>query len=130
MSYCRFSSDNFRCDLYCYASQGGYTTHVASTRVDGDIPALAPLTNTAQFLESHRAQMAFLETATHTPIMLPHAGQDFVDADLAAFLDRLEGLRALGYHVPPGVLEGVREELADEAAEQGKCAVREPEPQT
>lgn len=29
MSYCRWSSDNFKCDVYVYADvSGGWTTHV------------------------------------------------------------------------------------------------------
>ena len=32
MSYCRFSSDGFQCDVYCYGSMGGYTIHVAGRR--------------------------------------------------------------------------------------------------
>ena len=33
MSYCRFSSDNWRCDVYVYErSGGGWATHVAGNR--------------------------------------------------------------------------------------------------
>jgi DNA repair photolyase len=32
MSYCRWSSDYFNCDLYCYESNSGYETHVAAYR--------------------------------------------------------------------------------------------------
>ena len=43
MSYCRWSSDNWKCDLYCYEDvSGGITTHVAGNRIVGDIPE-APL---------------------------------------------------------------------------------------
>ena len=39
MSYCRFSSEDFSSDVYCYADcSGGFTTHVASNRIIGDIP--------------------------------------------------------------------------------------------
>ncbi len=34
MSYCRWSSDNTNCDLYCYEDcSGGFTTHVAGFRL-------------------------------------------------------------------------------------------------
>src|ERR1044071_191187 len=40
MSYCRFSSLNWSCDVYAYADvAGGYTIHVARSRRVGDIPA-------------------------------------------------------------------------------------------
>jgi len=32
MSYCRWSSNNFNCDLYCYHSDWGFETHVAGGR--------------------------------------------------------------------------------------------------
>ena len=37
MSYCRWSSDNFQCDVYCYADvSGGYTTHVKDGKTYND----------------------------------------------------------------------------------------------
>ena len=34
MSYCRWSSDDFQCDVYVYESvAGGFVTHVAANRV-------------------------------------------------------------------------------------------------
>lgn len=42
MSYCRWSSDRFQCDVYCYESvYDGYVVHVASSRDPED--NLAPL---------------------------------------------------------------------------------------
>lgn len=32
MSYCRFSTDDFRSDIYCYESIEGYQIHVAAFR--------------------------------------------------------------------------------------------------
>ena len=39
MSYCRWSTDDFACDLYCYESAAEYVTHVKSgaTFIDGDL---------------------------------------------------------------------------------------------
>jgi len=35
VAYCRWSSANWRCDVYCYASVSGFwVTHVANNRVD------------------------------------------------------------------------------------------------
>src|SRR5687767_6611694 len=39
MSYCRWSTDDFQCDLYCYEDvSGGFTTHVAGRRKIWDAP--------------------------------------------------------------------------------------------
>lgn len=32
MSYCRWSIDNWRCDVYVYEGEGGWATHVAGMR--------------------------------------------------------------------------------------------------
>lgn len=116
MSYCRWSSDNWRCDLYCYGDvSGGITTHVASNRVVGDIPE-APLSlimegKNDEFLKAHRRQMAFLETAEREPIGLPYDGERFNDPDFASFFVRLIELREAGYNFPDYVLEEVRDDI-------------------
>lgn len=115
MSYCRWSSDNWRCDLYCYEDvRGGFTTHVASNRIVGDIPEEPELSSPlpADFMERHQAVMDFLETAEHQPIGLPHDGETFNDPDLPSFLARLESLREMGYSFPDYVLDRVRNEIA------------------
>ena len=126
MSYCRFSSDNWRSDVYAYADvSGGYTTHVASNRVIGDVPTL-PRFDNRSFLEAYRRQMDFLRDAKREPIGGPYDGDSFNDEGLEEFLARLLSLREAGYYVPDGAIEAVREEIADapaakpDAGEQGK----------
>ena len=63
MSYCRFSSDDYQCDVYCYASVSGYyVTHVASNRpvLDGTLPPAVPWEkdNADAWLARHEAVMA------------------------------------------------------------------------
>ena len=100
MSYCRWSSDDFKCDLYCYKDvSGGYKTHVADRRIVGDIP------------HAQEKQDAFLETAKMRRIKLPYHGQSFNDPDLKSFLKRLLDLRQIGYNFPDDVLNRVKEEL-------------------
>lgn len=101
MSYCRWSSDNGRCDLYCYEDcAGGFTTHVAGNRIVGDIP-------TEPSLESP-LDPGWAERA---PIGLAHDGETFNDPDLRSFLARLVMLREAGYSFPDYVLDDVRSEL-------------------
>jgi len=122
MSYCRWSSDNWRCDLYCYGDvRGGITTHVAANRVVGEMPKepeWPPATESppsdfwADFAKRHNAVLDFLRTAERQHIGLPYDGETFNDPDLPSFLERLESLRAMGYHFPDYVLDDVRAEIA------------------
>lgn len=106
MSFCRWSSMNWSCDLYCYESEQGYVTHVAMNRVVGNIPKVDPtlfLENTEEnlqkFLAQQKAQFDFLETAQRAPIGLKYDGQTFYD-DKETFLGRLDMLREEGYNFP------------------------------
>lgn len=118
MSYCRWSSDNWRCDLYCYEdSQGGFTTHVAGRRIVGDIPKEPELKLIngelpENFMAEHQAVMRFLDTAERQPIGLPFDGESFNDPDLESFLQRVTDLREVGYNVPDHVFDEIREEMA------------------
>lgn len=117
MSYCRWSSDNWSCDVYCYEDcSGGFTTHVAWNRVVGDIPKTPPLTKEGipEYTAAHKAQMDFLEDCERAPIELPHAGESFNDPDAASCADRLEELRAIGYNVPQCAIDALREEAMED----------------
>lgn len=123
MAYCRWSSMNWRCDLYCYEHVGGYwIVHVAGNRVVGDIPPepswelLRPESSEAdraKFWDMHKAVMVFLETAEREPITLPHVGETFTADSPAAMAEKLLELRAVGYRFPDDVLT----ELAEEQSE-------------
>ncbi len=115
MAYCRFSSDDFQCDVYCYEDvSGGWTTHVASKRVvfSEPLPAEVPFDedHLQQWLERHQKIMNLLETATREPITLPHAGDTFNDPTAGAAADTLIALRMLGYNVPQYAIDTLLEE--------------------
>jgi len=126
MSYCRWSSNNWACDLYCYDSggkdEGGYTTHVAGNRVAGEIPQVPdfPLTrdpDSADWKEWHdayEAQHKFLKDCQREFIDLPHAGETFQDNTLEEFRARLLELRKIGYRFPDRVLEQIEREINEE----------------
>lgn len=106
MSICRWSSMDFKCDLYCYESSEGFVTHVAENRVIGNIPGvdttlLLDFTEENQeiYFKQYKAQMDFLKTANREPIGLKYDGQTFYD-DKETLLSRLEMLRAEGYNFP------------------------------
>lgn len=121
MSYCRWSSMNWRCDLYCYEHvNGGYTIHVAANRVVGDIPPepswdlVKTEAGREQWLAMRNAVMAFVSTAERKPIGLAHDGETYNEPDLDAFFARLMALREAGYQFPDDVLEAVQGEIRDE----------------
>ncbi len=116
MSYCRWSTDNFACDLYCYEDcLGGYTTHVSAGRYVDKGPKIPELTadNVVEYTESLNSQLNFLATCKVEPINLPHAGETFNDGTLEEFKERLLYLRGLGYRFPDYVLETIDEEIKD-----------------
>jgi len=114
MSYCRWSSDNWKCDLYCYEHvDGTWTTHVARNRIVGEVPEEADILEVPaeEWAASHAKAMAYLNSAEHRDIELPYAGKTFKDPTLEAFKERLLMLRAIGYHFPDYVLAEVDEEI-------------------
>ena len=119
MSYCRWSSDNFACDLYCYEDvNGGFTTHVARNRVVGDVPKFSLNEPKDELFAAYRKQMAWLTTAKREPIGLPFDGESFNDPDLESFLARLLNLAEAGYHFPASVIKTVRDELQEQMMEE------------
>lgn len=120
MSYCRFSSDNWKCQLYCYEDvSGGFTTHVASRKHQGEAPVLDmdglahDRITPAEFQTQYDAQSKWLETTELLAIGLKYDGMQFNDPDLESFLARLLHLRDVGYIFPDYVIASVREEIED-----------------
>ncbi|MEE9386376.1 MAG: hypothetical protein V3V08_23425 [Nannocystaceae bacterium] len=109
MSYCRWSTDDFQCDLYIYEDvAGGWTIHVAGNRVlfTEELPPPVSMFE-AGWVERHSLVMEWLgdETKHHrVDIELPHAGECFSEPTPAAAADRCEELKALGYQFPEYVI--------------------------
>lgn len=123
MSYCRFSTDSYRCDLYCYEDvHGHFVTHVAARRHTlpddvQDAPFDLLLSDPAEFTRQHYAFMDALKHAPREPIGLPHDGESFSDGDLETMRERVAELIQLGYRAPDWLLPTIDEELAgDEVA--------------
>lgn len=117
MSYCRWSSNNFNCDIYAYESEFGYQIHVADNRVVGEIPKLQHPTDWKDktqrelFAQSHRDQMAFLDKCERRKIGLPEDGKTFLFSSLENFRDKLSELRKMGYNFPDYVFEEIEAEI-------------------
>jgi len=139
MSYCRFSSNNFWCDVYVYEDvNGGWTTHVAANRhVIRPIPKipwhwmprLGRYDNATRrviypnrfvaavawvwlriLVASDRLHFWSVGVFPRRKIGLPHDGAMFNDDTPAGCVVRLEELRAFGYKVPQYAIDALREE--------------------
>ncbi|SRR5258708_2167503 len=119
MSYCRWSSDNWKSDLYCYESvHGGWYTHVAGMRYVGEAPSIDWRAAPSIVDAAHKAVRAFMENCERASIGLPHDGETFVDTSVADFHARLLMLRQCGYHVPDHAIAEAESEIsaAEDAA--------------
>ena len=126
MSYCRWSSDDWTCDVYVYEDvSGGWTTHVAGRKrrpIEGrpmpthpDVTDWKDKAQTAAFFKAHRAQMAWLDDETNfiwEDLPPSHAGESYNDSTPGECADRLEEIRAAGFNVPQYAIDELREEQA------------------
>lgn len=114
MSYCRWSSDDYQCDLYCYEDvMGGYTIHVAAYRYifKKPLPSPIPLDNIEEWLARNNEVDQIIKEADRTAIGLKFDGQTFNEKTPHDFLVRLLILRKAGYKFPDYVLDAVKEEI-------------------
>lgn len=113
MSFCRWSSNNFGCDIYAYESDNGFEVHVASRRYNGEVPKtdigllIGENKDADKFLEQHRAQSAYLDKCGSTPIGLPFDGESYTLYSPESFYNKMIELRKAGYNFPDYVLEEI-----------------------
>ena len=115
MSYCRWSSDDYQCDVYAYEHvNGGFMVHVASNRVvfTSPLPDFVPFEpgRIGEFIARQQAVLAMVDSAERADIGLPQDGADYCEPDAGACADRLEQLRGAGYNVPQYAIDALREE--------------------
>lgn len=122
MAYCRWSSDNWKSDVYCYENvSGAWTTHVAGRKHRGEIPPLGNIGSMSaeEFQEAYRRQNEALDKAELVPIGLPFDGQSFDDEGPEGMLARLRELKSVGYHIPEYVFGVLEEEIAEQSQSNG-----------
>lgn len=107
MSYCRWNSDNFMCDVYVYADcYGGWTTHVAAKkRIIPPIPEPSYSMFTKVTGEWNAVAIIPLRK-----IGGPHDGESFNDDTAGKCAERLLYLRTVGYSVPQYAIDALQEE--------------------
>lgn len=126
MSYCRWSSDDWRSDVYAYADvSGGYRIHVAATRYKIDYDKLPPQVEVPDplppkddpfwqtYLDRYRALQQAVDEAERVDINGPYDGRTYSVTFPEEALAKLMDLRAAGYYVPEYALEELRKEVRD-----------------
>ena len=109
MSYCRWSTNDFNCDLYVYQAEDGYVIHVAGNRVVGTVPPVPDIleTNAEEWVEAYNKQSEFLEEASREPIALRYVGESFYKLTKEACIEKIKELRKLGYIMPDKLEESI-----------------------
>lgn len=113
MSYCRWSSGDFQCDVYVYEDcDGGFTTHVAGKKhiFKGPLPPDVSIEDSKAYFERYRKVMKMVDEAELVDIGLPCDGESYNDETAGECANRLESLRDMGYRVPQYAIDALREE--------------------
>jgi hypothetical protein len=115
MSFCRWSDDDFQCDIYAYESEMGFEVHVAANRVVGPVPHLPNILKVSnkEFSDALKKQLEYLRNAERRKIGLRYDGQSFSFDTIQEMLEKLEQLKSVGYNVPERVLENIRTEIEE-----------------
>ncbi len=117
MSYCRFSSDDFQCDVYVYEScMGGWQIHVAGSRYVFKEPLPPVIAWTEENAEACMARIRkvrdMVDQAGQVAIGLSCDGESFNERSPTDCANRLIYLRDLGYRVPQRAIDALLEEAA------------------
>jgi len=107
MSYCRWSSDNWKSDVYVYESAAGIEIYVAGMRYQGDAP------EGDYFDPEHRAKLTTWLRDTKRESIGGRSDAKAYVADHEEAIEILDRLRQEGYHVPQYAIDAIREEMED-----------------
>lgn len=117
MSYCRWSSMGFMCDLYLYEAECGWQLHIASNRMINPNPYpefdFENITQEAVD-EWNSAKEKWHKDCVTEKIELPHAGERYNFDSPGECAEFLKELKTLGYVFPEtiiGILEDEQKEL-------------------
>lgn len=119
MSYCRWSTDDYRCDLYVYEGGDGWHCHVAGGRRDWE-PLFDEVrmvrdwaegrVSTSDYCFARGAYHAAMSTVPWTYHDEPSTGWDFVTQTPGEMAARMRRLRGEGFSFPDHVLEALEDE--------------------
>jgi hypothetical protein len=119
MSYCRWSSDDYKCSVYCYESDVGFEVWVAFYRHD-PLPPHCPSSlevaegriSEDEWRKAYDEQMQSLKASQMIPIGLSCDGENYVFPTASECADCLQNLKAEGYYVPQYAIDELLEEAA------------------
>ena len=118
MSYCRFSSDGFKSDVYLYGSvDNDYVLHVASSRIKNidelskNLDLKIEKDNIKSFMKQYTKLLQKINKhAIHENINGKYDGQIFSFKTSKETIKMLKTLKKEGYHVPKNVFKMLKEE--------------------
>ncbi len=118
MSFCRWSTDDFQCDLYVWEDvSGGYMIATAARRMVFEKPLPEPIRMTEHNVNDYvaREREVFLLPYHYEDIELPYACQIFHEPTSEEAADRVAELRKIGYRCPDTVEDDLRAESEETA---------------
>jgi hypothetical protein len=117
-TFCDWTTDDLRCDLYAHEDAGAYVVHVATARVAVDVPRMPYAAKVPDYCRLAQQRTRHLAETPMARIDGPCDGATFKERSMGGLLHRMIWLRTQGYRVPDFVLDGVhhRIELARELA--------------
>jgi hypothetical protein len=105
MSYCRWSSGNYTCDLYVYATDDGISIHVANKR---RLPTYdEELIHRIGYIEGNYLAACELINQHMEPIGGPSDGASYYALDAESAVRILLRLDVEGYHFPNDVVDRI-----------------------
>ena len=112
MSYCRWSSEDFQCDVYVYEDcSGGFTVHVADNKpvFKEPLPKEIPFDTEHQkeWFDRHKKVMSMVSGSKRKKIGLPHDGKTYNYDTAEEMAEFLRELKVLGYYVPEYAIENL-----------------------
>ena len=118
MSYCRFSSDNFRSDVYVYFSVGDmFVCHVANRKISNieECPQIeSPAEDPTLFYNQYKSRSNWMDNyAVREDINHELAGTTFSTERPDDMAQSLLDLREEGFHVPQYVIDNLLEEAKE-----------------
>ena len=114
MSYCRWSSDGFMCDVYVYESEHAYVCHVAGNRLASKAPRYWwPGITDVEFREAYEAHREHMDTVKRIPIEHPAAGETYEYNEPGEMAETLSTLKRDGFQVPQYAIDALHEEQQD-----------------
>lgn len=116
MSYCRFSTNGFRSDVYAYQDNNeAYVVHVAATRaiIPDDLNPPGFDTPPDRFTEIYLTWYRAYDALPRVTLAQESAGKTFYESTLEDLEERLRDLQAEGLTVPDMAFEEIEFEMRD-----------------